>query len=116
MVSRLELNGERRSIAEHWATGETFDQLHENLRANKTRWEPYSRHSFKFIVTAYNQTLSKSQQRQRMESLSYMNFDGIIDLANPNMVMEWWEECELPYVCTWTAADAVGCVVRRWCW
>ncbi|KAH7108328.1 tRNA guanosine-2'-O-methyltransferase [Auriculariales sp. MPI-PUGE-AT-0066] len=81
-----------KSIAEHWATGDSLESLHKDVRANNARWGPYSHHSFKFIVGAYNQTLSKAAQRERMESLSYMAFDGRIDLKNPDIVMEWWEE------------------------
>ncbi|KZV88323.1 tRNA guanosine-2'-O-methyltransferase [Exidia glandulosa HHB12029] len=81
-----------KAVSEFWATGATAEELHVAVKANEAAWRPYEHTSFKFLVGAYNQTISSAEQRARMESLRYMDFDGKIDLKHPELVMEWWEE------------------------
>lgn len=86
----------QRSIYEFYAQGPTYDEVHEMNRSNKHLWEKYIPDtSFKFTVTGFNHTIPQRRQRDVIESFSYMDFRGKIDMKNPEITMACFEECRL---------------------
>jgi tRNA (guanine10-N2)-methyltransferase len=84
-----------RSVYELYARGHTYDDVHERNRASRHLWDKYVPDtSFKFAVNGYNHSISKSRQREVIESFSYMGFMGRIDLSSPEVTMGCFEECE----------------------
>ncbi|KAG5221465.1 tRNA (guanine(10)-N2)-methyltransferase [Salix suchowensis] len=84
----------KRSIHEFYGQGDNYDQLHAAVRKNQALWEQYKQDtSFRFSVAAYNHSITKSRQREVMESFGYMEFLGRIDLKSPTIVLGCYEEC-----------------------
>lgn len=84
-----------RSIYEFYARGETYDQVHSMNLSNKHLWEKYIPDtSFKFNVTGFNHTIPQRRQRDVIESFSYMDFRGRIDMKNPEITIACFEECK----------------------
>ncbi|KAF8629167.1 hypothetical protein AX17_005752 [Amanita inopinata Kibby_2008] len=82
-----------RAIYEFYGQGSTYDQLHEANRACRALWERYIPDtSFKFLVTAYNHSISQARQKDIVESFSYMDFLGRIDMKNPEITLGCFEE------------------------
>ncbi|KAI9010109.1 S-adenosyl-L-methionine-dependent methyltransferase [Hyaloraphidium curvatum] len=73
-------------VVELWAEGDSYDELHAVLKARIAAdpglLVPYMERSFRFNILAFGATLSMEQQRERVESLSYLGFRGPIDLRN----------------------------------
>lgn len=83
-----------RSVCEFYARGSTYEELHERVRQQRPRWSCYIEDtSFKFNVTAYNHTIPQARQRDVVESFSYMDFLGKIDMKSPEIIMTCFEEC-----------------------
>lgn len=81
---------------EFYARGATYEELHENNKAARPKWQKYVPDtSFKFFVNGYNQSIPKARQRQVIEDFSYMDFLGKIDLKTPEVTMGCFEECTL---------------------
>ncbi|KAF9241534.1 tRNA guanosine-2'-O-methyltransferase [Melanogaster broomeanus] len=84
-----------KSIYEFYAQGSTYVEVHEENRRVRSRWERYIPDtSFKFTVTGYNHGLSQRQQRNVIESFSYMDFLGKIDMKEPEITLGVFEEYE----------------------
>jgi len=63
-------------------------------RQNEHKWSVYvDDTSFRFNVTAYYHKIPQKRQHQVIESFSYMDFRGKIDMKNPDVVMTVYEEC-----------------------
>ena len=85
-----------RSVYEFCARGRTYAELHEQNRAARAKWERFiPETSFKFCVLGYNQSIPQRRQREVIESFSYMDFRGKIDMKNPEVIMGCFEECKL---------------------
>ncbi len=83
-----------RSVYEFYARGTTYDRVHEVNRSNKHLWEKYIPDtSFKFTVSGFNHTIPQRRQRDVIESFSYMDFRGKIDMKNPEITIGCFEEC-----------------------
>ncbi|KAI6040339.1 tRNA guanosine-2'-O-methyltransferase [Pisolithus marmoratus] len=84
-----------KSIYELYAQGSTYDELHAANKEVRPRWERYiADTSFKFTVIGYNHSLSQRRQRNVIESFSYMDFLGKIDMKDPDIVLGCFEEYE----------------------
>lgn len=83
-----------RSVYELWARGQTYDELHENVRRHSSHlWERFRQSSFKFSVDCYGTTRDLSKQRELINSFNYLEFQGKIRMKNPEeefTVMEEW--------------------------
>ncbi|KAF8135476.1 tRNA guanosine-2'-O-methyltransferase [Boletus edulis] len=84
-----------KSIYEFYAQGSTYDDLHEANKRVRSRWEQYIPNtSFKFTVIGYNHGLSQRHQRNVIESFSYMDFLGKIEMKDPQITLGVFEEYE----------------------
>ncbi|KAG1697688.1 tRNA (guanine(10)-N2)-methyltransferase [Nymphon striatum] len=76
-----------RSAVEYWASGTSYQQLHENLKKLSPSFvKPFQSidQSFKVCVEAYGKKLTLKYKVQRIDKLEFMAFDGPIDLNNPD--------------------------------
>ncbi|KAI0066133.1 RNA methylase [Artomyces pyxidatus] len=82
-----------KSVYEFYARGTTYEELHQQNKAARPKWEKYTPDtSFKFVVNGYNQSIPKARQREVIENFSYMDFLGKIDLKTPEVTMGCFEE------------------------
>ncbi|OCH85102.1 tRNA guanosine-2'-O-methyltransferase [Obba rivulosa] len=82
-----------KAVCEFYARGATYDEVHERNRACRSQWERYVPDtSFKFVVSAYNHSIPQRRQRDVVESFSYMDFLGKIDMKSPEITMVVHEE------------------------
>ena len=83
-----------RYVCEFYARGSSYDEVHEQNRLRKPRWEKYVEDtSFKFLVTAFNHTVPQWRQKNVVESFSYMDFQGKIEMKTPDITLTCFEEC-----------------------
>lgn len=68
-----------------WGEGETYEQVHEQVKSCPERWPQYQDVSFKFVVSAFNSTISKEDQLSIINSFSYLGFEGPIDMKNASV-------------------------------
>ncbi|KAH7888729.1 tRNA guanosine-2'-O-methyltransferase [Phlebopus sp. FC_14] len=84
-----------KSVYEFYAQGSTYSELHEANQHVRSRWQRYvPETSFKFTVFGYNHGLSQRRQREIIESFSYMDFLGKIDMKEPEITLGVFEEYE----------------------
>ncbi|KAI0821690.1 tRNA guanosine-2'-O-methyltransferase [Trametes gibbosa] len=82
-----------RSVCEFYARGRTYDELHLRNRSCTQQWEKYATNtSFKFLVTAFNHTIPQWRQKDVVESFDYMDWQGKIDMKNPEVTLVCYEE------------------------
>ncbi|KAH9892792.1 tRNA guanosine-2'-O-methyltransferase [Cubamyces lactineus] len=80
-------------ICEFYARGKTYEELHRENRSRASQWQKYAADtSFKFMVTAFNHTIPQWRQKDVVEGFSYMDFQGKIDMKNPEIVLTCFEE------------------------
>ncbi|ORZ02391.1 S-adenosyl-L-methionine-dependent methyltransferase [Syncephalastrum racemosum] len=73
-----------KNIVELWGEGRTYEEVHQQVKEHPERWGLYKDVSFKFVVSAYNSTVSNKDQLRIINSFSYLGFDGPIDMKNPD--------------------------------
>ncbi|KAI8877653.1 hypothetical protein K501DRAFT_278251 [Backusella circina FSU 941] len=75
-----------RHIFELWGSGETYEQVHQQVKSTTSdRWSSYKQSSFKFVVSAFASTIDKHKQLEIINSFSYLGFEGNIDMKNPQV-------------------------------
>ncbi|RYP61512.1 hypothetical protein DL769_007668 [Monosporascus sp. CRB-8-3] len=88
------------SIHEHWATGNTWDELHIAIKRDTAQWWPrYKQSSFKINFDTYQGSRSSSKRKELIDSLAYLPFDGQILMSSPEQeftVFEEWEWDSVP--------------------
>ena len=88
------------SIHEHWATGATYDELHEAIkRDTPDRWAGFREPSFKFTIDTYQGSRSSGQQRDIINTFAYLPFEGPIRMKSPDhefTAFEQWEFNAVP--------------------
>lgn len=93
-----------RSIWAHWSHGNDYDELHSRNQQEDSRalWTPYVEKadcpSWKAHVFSYSYTISDKRKIDIIQSFSYMDLKGRIQLKNPDMrwgVMEEFVAQEL---------------------
>jgi len=101
----LELGSEKeaRAIAERcmlvkacyelWGTGRSTAQLHASLLANHPAFAHHLApdRSFCVRVEAYNSSMSAKQKLEKIESLSFLNFEGPVSLKAPDTLLKLFE-------------------------
>ncbi|TFK44254.1 tRNA guanosine-2'-O-methyltransferase [Crucibulum laeve] len=81
------------SVYEFYGQGSTYEELHAANRASRPLWEKFIPDtSFRFLVTSYNHKIPQSRQREVIESFSYMDFLGPINMKNPDITCAVLEE------------------------
>ncbi|KAI9495073.1 S-adenosyl-L-methionine-dependent methyltransferase [Zychaea mexicana] len=74
-----------KKIYELWAEANSYDEIHAQVKDQPELWKgKYDEASFKFSVSAFNSTISVPQQREIINSFSYLGFNGPISMSNPD--------------------------------
>ncbi|CAH7677386.1 hypothetical protein PPACK8108_LOCUS12536 [Phakopsora pachyrhizi] len=80
-------------ILRHWANATSYEELHQMNRQNRHLWDMHvTCHSFKITITSYKSTISQDKKQSLIQSLSYMDFKGPIDLIKPDVEIFLSEE------------------------
>jgi tRNA (guanine10-N2)-methyltransferase len=84
-------------IYELWGEGPNYTTLHESVRNISTpKWSQYQENaSFRFTVEGYRGSKSTEQQRDIIESFSYMAFKGPPRMRDPDVAFRVFEDYEL---------------------
>ncbi|RKP07173.1 hypothetical protein THASP1DRAFT_17456 [Thamnocephalis sphaerospora] len=86
-----------RSIYELWASQETYDSLHREVKEHPERWPEYKHQSFKFNVVVFGGTQPWARQLEIINSFSYLAFEGKIDMKNASICFVVVEDYELDF-------------------
>jgi tRNA (guanine10-N2)-methyltransferase len=75
------------SIYELWGTGVTYEELHSDVRKRTEHlWPSYKDPSFKFKVLGFQNRLNLKAQKAVIESFDYLDFQGPIEMKDPDYV------------------------------
>jgi len=67
------------AIYELWGHGRNYDALHAHVHRRKSSaWNQYRHNSFRFSVECFQGSRTSAEQRQIIESFSYLGFEGPI--------------------------------------
>ena len=80
-----------KDISELWAISGTREELNSKLVACGLA-KNYKSCSFKFIIDAFGCTVSNGDKINRIESLSFLDFCGNINLDDPDETFVYYEE------------------------
>ncbi|KAF9644600.1 tRNA guanosine-2'-O-methyltransferase [Thelephora ganbajun] len=82
-----------KSLYELYASGTSYEEVHEQVRRNHDKWSRYVSHTtFKFSVTGYANTIPQDRQRDVINSFRWMDLRGKIDMKNPEVTFVCHEE------------------------
>lgn len=81
-------------IYELWACAEVYESLHAKVRRDCSVKPELRNASFRFAVDCFQGKRSKPQQREVIESFSYLDFNGPIKMNNAEVEMCVFEEYE----------------------
>ncbi|KAH7095595.1 tRNA guanosine-2'-O-methyltransferas-like protein TRM11 [Paraphoma chrysanthemicola] len=82
-------------IYELWGQGATYDQLHESVHTISSRWAQYEQASFRFTVEGFRGGKSVTEQRDIIDSFSYLSFKGLPRMRNPDVSFRVFEDYDL---------------------
>jgi tRNA (guanine10-N2)-methyltransferase len=84
-----------KAIYEVWGSASSHQDLHLNVRnVSQHLWPLYKRSSFKFSVDSFQGTRSNAAQRELIESLSFLGFEGTIKMKGAEQDFWLFEEWE----------------------
>jgi tRNA (guanine10-N2)-methyltransferase len=90
------------AIYELWGEGHDYQSLHEDVQQRtKHLWEQYKQSSFRFEVDSFHGSRSQSQQREIIETFSYMGFEGPIVMKSAQCRLTVFEDYELNVKVPW---------------
>ncbi|KAF2276027.1 tRNA guanosine-2'-O-methyltransferase [Westerdykella ornata] len=79
-------------IHELWGRGPSYEALHESVKINTSHlWAKYKDVSFKFTVDCFQGTRTTAEQRDIIESFSYLAFEGPIRMKDPEVSFQVFE-------------------------
>ena len=71
--------------------GSTYEDVMKHMQEDETSrslWRPHvGSTSFKFTISAFNNTIDKPRQRQIIESFGWMGYRGPVFLKNPDIAI-----------------------------
>jgi tRNA (guanine10-N2)-methyltransferase len=86
-----------KGIYELWGAGADYRSLHSNITSRSLHlWSSYKSRSFKFTIDGYLGKRSSNEQRELIDSFSYLGFDGKIEMNNPYATFTVFEDWEAP--------------------
>uniref|UniRef100_A0A1B6DG38 Uncharacterized protein n=1 Tax=Clastoptera arizonana TaxID=38151 RepID=A0A1B6DG38_9HEMI len=83
-----------RRVIELWGHQKTIPALHQQLKeVPKDFWKPYCARnkSFKIKVETFCNSQSQREKVQKIETFSYLPFEGPVKLKDPDVVMQYIE-------------------------
>lgn len=83
-------------IYELWGQGEEYGTLHKSVRRlTASKWAQYESASFRFTVEGYRGGRSSDEQREIIDSFSYLAFKGPPRMRDPDVAFRVFEDYEL---------------------
>ena len=83
-----------RSVYHYYASGSSYEELHERNRAAHSKWSRYAPDtSFKYVVDGYKHAIPQFRRKEIIETFSYMELLGRIDMKSPEVTFGCFEEC-----------------------
>ncbi|XP_014559302.1 hypothetical protein COCVIDRAFT_13711 [Bipolaris victoriae FI3] len=83
-------------IYELWGEGAEYNALHESVRnLTASKWSQYETSSFRFTIEGYRGGRSTDEQREIIDSFSYMAFKGPPRMRDPDVAFRVFEDYEL---------------------
>ncbi|KAF2034915.1 tRNA guanosine-2'-O-methyltransferase [Setomelanomma holmii] len=83
-------------VYELWGQGATYDELHKSVKSiSASRWSQYEQSSFRFTVEGYRGGKLAAEQRDIIESFSYLDFQGPPRMRNPDVAFRIFEDYDL---------------------
>ncbi|KAF2182142.1 tRNA guanosine-2'-O-methyltransferas-like protein TRM11 [Zopfia rhizophila CBS 207.26] len=80
-------------IYELWGQGTSYASLHSSVQHQSSqKWTQYKDTPFRFTLDTFRGTRTSSQQRETIESFSYLDFQGPIRMKNPELEMIVFED------------------------
>ncbi|KAI7902319.1 S-adenosyl-L-methionine-dependent methyltransferase [Cokeromyces recurvatus] len=76
---------EQEHIFELWGEGNTYEEVHNQVKKTSDRWPAYNTCSFKFVVSSFGSTIPYKEQINIINSFSYLGFEGPIDMKSPDV-------------------------------
>ncbi|CAK9439087.1 uncharacterized protein LODBEIA_P33110 [Lodderomyces beijingensis] len=93
LISRAVLT---RGIYELWGQGATYEELHASIKETSAeRFDVYKKCSFKFTFESFKGSRDHKSQVKTIESFSYLDFEGPINLKAPDETFTVLEEYEV---------------------
>ena len=79
-----------------WTWAKTFSECIDTLKSAQHFWQPLANSpTFKIGFEVYGCTVSMQQQLQKINSFSFINMQGKVDLSNPSVTMTYLEEYDI---------------------
>ena len=91
-----------KAFYELWGLGTTYEEIHGSLKARLPQvWrEQYLTQSFKFDVESYQGKRTKEEQRDIINSFSYLSLEGAVKMKDPELQLtileDWGEDSQAP--------------------
>ncbi|KAF1968644.1 tRNA guanosine-2'-O-methyltransferase [Bimuria novae-zelandiae CBS 107.79] len=80
-------------IYELWGQGATYDALHNSVKdISSAKWAQYGSVPFRFTLDCFRGTRDQTQQRDIIESFSYLGFNGPIRMRDADASFKVFEE------------------------
>jgi tRNA (guanine10-N2)-methyltransferase len=80
-------------IYELWGQGSSYDELHKSVKENSNdKWAQYESVPFRFTLDCFQGTRDHTQQRDIIESFSYLGFNGPIRMRDADVSIKVFEE------------------------
>jgi tRNA (guanine10-N2)-methyltransferase len=83
------------TIHEHWGTGNTLEELHEDVKKRTSHlWPQYEQTRFKFSLDIYQGTRPLKKRTELINTFAYIPLYGEIDLKTPAeefIIFEQWD-------------------------
>jgi tRNA (guanine10-N2)-methyltransferase len=81
------------AIYELWGTGDSYESLHNDVRRRTQHlWHQYKHDSFRFNIYGFQGKRSSKEQREIIDSFSYVEFEGPIRMKDSKHVFNVFEE------------------------
>lgn len=79
-----------RSVLEHWSSAINYDSFHEQMKwyiasnCDSPHFIRMQNASFRITVESYNKHIKQKCKVDKIETLAYLPFDGMVNLKNPD--------------------------------
>ncbi|KAI5950638.1 hypothetical protein CANMA_005298 [Candida margitis] len=85
-----------KAIYELWGEGESYESLHQSVKDNsRDKFDLYKKSTFRFDFENYKGRQNSKAKRAIIESFGYLEFEGAVDLKNPDECFTILEEYEV---------------------
>ncbi|KAL9604483.1 MAG: hypothetical protein Q9219_000448 [cf. Caloplaca sp. 3 TL-2023] len=83
------------AIYEFWGSGSTYEKLHQDIQhRTSSSWHKYQSSSFRFLIHTYQAKRSLAERDALIQEFRYLEFNGPINLKDPEQTFCIFEECE----------------------